>query len=236
MAYLPIFLDVTGRKCLVIGGGDIAHRKVISLLEAGAEVMMVSPTVTEALAALVRQGLIRHERREYAASDMEGAAVVYAATDNIGLHQRLYEEAAGSGIPINVADVPALCTFIAPAVLTRGSLKIAVSTSGASPSMAKRIVEQLERLFGPEYGVVLEVMRAARRHLKTVEPNMHARAMKLSVLAASRIPEYLREGDIDALDKILLRDIGVGLEALGVCHILKHEDKKTGPEEAPTAR
>jgi precorrin-2 dehydrogenase/sirohydrochlorin ferrochelatase len=150
MAYLPIFLDVTGRKCLVVGAGDIAQRKVISLLEAGAEVMVVSPTVTEALSALARQGQIRHHRREYAAGDMEGAALVYAATDDAGLHKGLSEEAAARGIPINVADVPALCTFIAPAVLTRGSLKIAVSTGGASPGIAKRIVKQLERQFGPE--------------------------------------------------------------------------------------
>src|ERR1019366_9965092 len=153
MAYLPIFLDVTGSRCLVIGGGEIAARKVASLLEAGADVVVVSPSLVEALAELARHGRIQHMKRKYAPGDMAGAALVYAATDDANLHQRLHADARERGIPINVADVPALCTFITPAVLTRGSLKIAVSTDGASPAMTKRIIKRLERLFGPEYGL-----------------------------------------------------------------------------------
>src|SRR5579872_3437819 len=191
MAYLPIFLDLTGRKCVVVGGGDVAARKVTALLDARADVLVVSPEVNATLADFARNRSIRHLKRDYAQGDMEGAGLVFAATDDSALHQRLYAEARGRGIPINVADVPNLCTFISPAVLTRGALKIAVSTGGASPGMAKRIVEQLERLFGPEYGVTLEIMRAARHHLKSTEPSIQTRATKLTALAASRIPEYL---------------------------------------------
>ena len=235
MAYLPIFLDVSGRRCLVIGGGEVAARKVASLLEAGADVLVVSPSLVEALTELAFQGRIQHMKREYAAGDMADAALVYAATDDTELHQRLHAEARGRAIPINVADVPALCTFIAPAVLTRGSLKIALSTEGASPAMAKRIIKRLERLFGPEYGLALEVLRAARHHLKSTEPDLRTRATKLRALAASRIPEYLRTGDFDAVEKIIRRRIGVGLEALGLSSI-RSRAATSGAEDTPTAR
>ena len=235
MAYLPIFLDLTGRRCLVIGGGEVAARKVPSLLAARADVMVVSPSLVDALADLARQGRIRHMKRGYEAGDMAGAALVYAATDDAELHQRLYAEARDREIPINVADVPALCTFITPAVLTRGPLQIAVSTEGASPAMAKRIIERLERLFGPEYGLALDVLRAARHHLKSTEPDIRTRAAKLTALAASRIPEYLRKGDIDALEKVLLRQLGVGLDDLGLSSI-RARATETASEETPTVR
>ncbi len=200
MAYVPIFLDVTGRRCLVVGGGEVAARKVVSLLDAGAEVTVVSPSLVDELRDLARERRIRYLNRAYEAGDMAGAALVYAASDDAQLHKRLHDEARAHRIPINVADAPELCTFIAPAVVTRGSLKIAVSTEGASPAMARRIRRRLERLFGPEYGLALEVLRAARNHLKANEPDIRIRATKLTALAAARIPEYLRKGDIDAVD------------------------------------
>ena len=236
MAYLPIFLDLTGRKCLVVGGGEVAARKVASLLEAGAEVLVISPVVTPALASLAEQGTIRYQPRKCVQGDMAGMVLVYAATDDPDLHQRLYAEARGRGIPINVADVPALCTFIAPAVLSRGALKIAVSTSGASPGMAKRIVDQLGGLFGPEYGLALEILRAARHHLKSVEPNLQTRAMKLTTLAASRIPQHLSDGEVEAVNKILLRSIGVDLQALGLGRFLSQGDGQPGPDQTAPAR
>lgn len=215
MAYLPIFLDLTGRRCLVVGGGEVAARKVANLLEVGAEVALVSPTLIDSLAALAHAGRVMYIARRYEAGDMNGAALVYAATNDVALHERLYVEAHASSIPINVADVPSLCTFIVPATMTRGSLQIAVSTAGASPAMAKRIVAHIERMFGPEYGLALEVLRAARLHLQATEPDLRIRAAKLTALAASRIPEYLRKGNLDALDRKLMRAIGVGLDALG---------------------
>ncbi len=216
MAYLPIFLDLTGRRCVVVGGGDVAARKVASLLEAGAEVVVLSPALVDALAELAREGRIIHIDRAYEAGDIAGAALVYAATDDAELHRRIHDEARAHGIPINVVDVPSLCTFITPAVMSRGSLKIAVSTQGASPAMAKRIIARIERLFGPEYGFALEVLRAARHHLQASEPNIAIRAKKLTALAAARIPEYLRNSDLDAVEEILRREIGVGLEMPGL--------------------
>jgi precorrin-2 dehydrogenase/sirohydrochlorin ferrochelatase len=179
-------------------------------------VTVVSPSLIDELQDLARERRIRHLNRTCEAGDMAGAALVYAASDDAQLHKRLHDEACERGIPINVADAPELCTFIAPAVVSRGSLKIAVSTEGASPAMARRIRRRLERLFGPEYGLALEVLRAARIHLKANEPDIRVRAKKLTALAAARIPEYLRKDDIDAVDEIVRGEIGVGLDALGL--------------------
>lgn len=232
MAYLPIFLEVAGRRCVVVGGGEVAARKVQSLLDAGAAVTVIAPSIVDAIAQHARAGRIIYMQRAYEAGDIAGAALVYAATDDAELHRRLYDEARAGGIPLNVADVPSLCTFIMPSVLTRGALQIAVSTGGASPAMAKRIIERLGRLFGAEYGLALEVLRAARNHLKAHEPNIQVRARKLTALAAARIPELLRKGDIDAVEEIMRREIGIGLEACGLTSIAIHaaasaEDAKT---------
>jgi precorrin-2 dehydrogenase len=234
MAYLPIFLDVSGRRCVVIGGGEVAARKVASLVEAGAKVIVVSPSVVDELSALARAGRIEHIERDYKDGDVAGAALAYAATNDAQLHQRLYVEARDRGIPLNVADVPTLCTFIAPAVMRRGSLTIAVSTDGASPAMAKRIVKRLERLFGAEYGAALEVLRAARRHLQASEPNFRIRAQKLTALATSRIPEYLRKGDLAAVEEIIRREIGVDLDMPGLDGVVRANGRTTA--ENPIAR
>lgn len=235
MAYVPIFLDVTGARCLVIGGGEVAARKVTTLLDAGAMVTVVSPFIIDALALLVREGRIDYLARAYAPGDMTGAMLVYAATDDPELHQRLHAEAHARGILLNVADEPALCAFIAPAVLARGPLQIAVSTGGASPAMAKRIVQRLGRLFGHEYAVALEVMRAARLHLKANEPDIKRRTKKLTALAAAGIPEYLRKGDLEGVEKVLRRQMGVGLDDLGLSSI-RSRAFGAGDEATPTVR
>lgn len=216
MGYLPIFLDVTTRPCLVVGGGGVAQRKVESLLEAGASVTVVSPSLTPELERYLRQGTIRHLARPYAEGDMTGAALVYCATGDPALGRALHAEALGLGIPINVADLPELCTFIVPAVVHRGRLGIAVSTSGTSPAMAKRIRRRLERLFGPEYGLALEVLGAARQRLRETEPDAGERARRLGALALSGLAQYLRRGEFEAADRLVQRHAGTGLAELGI--------------------
>src|SRR5208282_284919 len=155
MGYIPIFLDVTGRECVVVGGGEVAARKVESLLEAGAHVTVVSPRLSPPMSAIVAREPITHVAREYERGDIRGCVLVYAATDDPNLHRDLAAEARALGIPINVADVPDLCTFIAPAVVKRGALQIAISTSGASPAFAARLRSELEHQFGTEYALIL---------------------------------------------------------------------------------
>jgi precorrin-2 dehydrogenase/sirohydrochlorin ferrochelatase len=218
MGYTPIFLDVTGRQCMVVGGGEVAVRKVESLLEVGAHVTVVSPRLSPSMEAIVARGLATHLARDYARGDIGGCALVYAATDDPKLHRELAAEARALGIPINVADVPELCTFIAPAVVKRGALQIAISTAGASPAFAARLRRELEDQFGAEYALTLDVLRAARRKLHADEIDPAERMRRLSGLANSALPDAIALGDVDAIERILATHLGagVGLARLGI--------------------
>jgi precorrin-2 dehydrogenase len=218
MAYIPIFLDVTGRECVVVGGGEVAARKVESLLEAGARVTVVSPQLSPSLESLAANGSITHIARDYQRGDILGCVLVYAATDDRKLHRELAVEARALGIPVNVVDVPELCTFIAPAVVKRGALQIAISTGGASPAFAARLRRELEDRFGTEYARTLEVLRAARRRLHADEIDPAERMRRLKDLANSALPDAIAAGDVAAIDRILATHLGdgVSLAALGL--------------------
>jgi precorrin-2 dehydrogenase / sirohydrochlorin ferrochelatase len=218
MGYIPIFFDVTGRQCVVVGGGEVAARKVESLLEAGACLTVVSPRLSPSLQAAVARGLVTHIARDYAPGDIRGSVLVYAATDDPKLHRELAAEARTLGIPINVVDVPELCSFIAPAVVKRGALQIAISTGGASPAFAARIRRELEDRFGAEYALTLELMRAARRRLHAEEIAPAERMRRLTELANSALPDAIAAGDVAAVERILAAHLGegVGLEQLGI--------------------
>ena len=218
MGYIPIFFDVTGRPCIVIGGGEVAARKVESLIEAGARVTVVSPRLSPPLQAAVDRGLVTHIARDYAPGDIKGCVLVYAATDDPKLHRELAAEARTLGIPINVADVPELCSFIAPAVVKRGALQIAISTSGASPAFAARIRRELDDRFGAEYALTLDLMRAARRRLHADEIAPVERMRRLTDLANSALPDAIAAGDVAAVERILAAHLGegVGLAQLGI--------------------
>src|SRR5271169_81003 len=223
MGYIPIFFDVTGRPCVVIGGGEVAARKVESLLEAGARVTVVSPRLSPSLQAAVARGLVTHIARDYAPGDIKGCVLAYAATDDPKLHRELAAEARTLGIPINVADVPELCSFIAPAVVKRGALQIAISTSGASPAFAARLRHELEDQFGPEYALTLDVLRAARQRLHAGETDPADRMRRLKDLANSALPDAIAVGDVAAIERILAAHLGdgVGLAALGLARAME---------------
>lgn len=219
MGYIPIFLDVTGRRCVVVGGGEVAARKVESLLAAGAHVTVVSPSLAApTLAAAMDRRLVTHIAREYRRGDIAGCALAYAATDDRDLHRALADEARALGIPLNVVDVPELCSFIAPAVVKRGSLQIAISTEGAAPAFAARLRRELEKQFGIEYGIALIVLRAARRRLHGGELDPALRMRRLKDLAESRLIEVIAARDLAELDRILATHLGdgVSLAALGI--------------------
>ena len=218
MRYLPIFLAVSGRECVVVGGGEVAVRRVESLLEAAAHVTVVSPHLSSAMEAIVARGLVIHLDRRYQRGDITGSALVYAATDDSKLHRELASEARALGIPINVADVPELCTFIAPAVVKRGELQIAISTSGASPAFAARLRRTLEQQFGAEYALTLEVLRAARRRLHADEIDPADRMRRLKDLANSELPDAIGACDVAAIERILEAHLGEGvnLARLGI--------------------
>ncbi len=161
-----VVLNLRGRRCVVVGGGTVGERKVAGLLDHGASVTVISPRVTPRLAEWARQGRLVLEEREYRPGDLDGAFLVFAATDDPEINGRVFEEAEARGLPANVADDPARCSFYLPAVVARGDLTVAVSTGGKSPALARRIRERLEGEFGPEYAAWLDILGEVRAWLR----------------------------------------------------------------------
>ena len=158
MDYFPICLQVAGRSCIVIGGGRVAERKVKSLLAYGARVNVISPELTDELVLLQKQEQIDWLDRPYREGDLGGAFLVIAATDDPVVQDQVFGEAEKNNTLLNVADVPDRCNFILPATARSGDLSISVSTAGKSPALAGKLRREIEGLFGPEYGVLLDVL------------------------------------------------------------------------------
>ena len=162
----PVTLDLAGRPCLVVGGGQVAERKVAGLVDAGARVTVVSPVLSRGLLALANDGRFGWWPREYAAGDAAGFFLVMIATDDGAVNDAVAAEARARGALVNCADDPARCDFILPAVVRRGPVTVAVSTGGASPFMARLVREEIEALLPEHYAALTEVVADARRVLR----------------------------------------------------------------------
>jgi nitrate/nitrite transport system substrate-binding protein len=187
--YYPVFLDLEHKRCLVVGGGAMAERKVQGLLAAKTDVVVVSPSLTNALRRWATAGAIHHLSRTFGDADVKGCALVIAATDRVEVNARVATAARRRGVWVNVVDTPAACDFIAPSVVRHGELQIAISTGGNSPTMAKRLRNTLEQLIGPEYGALVDVLgrlRAAMR--RRGEPPDVRQAMFEGLVEASGLP------------------------------------------------
>lgn len=166
MGYYPIFLEMAGRACVVIGGGAVAQRKVEGLLAAGASVTVISRSLGARLASLAAEGKIRHVGRDLAAGDLAGYQLAFVATDDGEMNAAACREGRERGVWVNVADDPARCDFLLPAVLRRGQLVVAVGTGGASPALTRAIREELEAYFTEDYAALVEVVGEVRRELR----------------------------------------------------------------------
>ena len=168
MGYYPVLLDLAGRRCVMVGGGIIAGRRVDGLLTAGARVTVISPRLTRTLAALAAEGRIDHEAREYRAGDLDGADLAFVATDAGEVNAAVAREARARGVWINAADDPARCTFILPALVRRGDLTVAVATGGSSPALARAIREELETYLTDDYATLAAIAAEARREVRAL--------------------------------------------------------------------
>ena len=193
-AYYPMFADLEGRRCVVIGGGVVAQRKVTMLLRCGARVTVVSPDITNRLSAYAKQGRIQHISRRARPTDVRGAWLVYAATDDQRINEQVYRTATQLRIFTNVVDQKPLCSFIAPAIFTRGSLTIAVSTGGASPSLSKTIRDELAQRVGTEYVPLLRLLGALRPIAKRRLPEYRDRKRYFDQLVKGRVVDLIRAG------------------------------------------
>lgn len=211
MKYYPVFLDVRGKRCVVVGGGEVAQRKVEVLLKAGAYVEVISPDITEKLARWKEEGRIKYIKKSYAPGDLKGAFLVIASTDSNETNRKVASECQSSNIPVNVVDDPEKCTFILPSIVERGDLLIAISTSGSSPALSKRIRQELEGIYGDEYAQFLDIMRKIRLSiLKNPERSISMEDI-LNRLMESRIIELLKKGDRERTREIMKDIVGSDL-------------------------
>lgn len=193
MKYYPVFLDLKGKSCLVAGGGRVAERKTRSLLAAGAEVVCVSEKFTPGILQLARKKkiLLRKEilsPRSFSGGRLKGFFLVFGATSSSAVNAGIFKACRKKNILVNAADDVEHCNFIAPAILSRGLLTIAVSTGGASPTLAKRIKARLEELFGPEYALFLSFMARER---KSILARVATPGKRKKIFAEMTAPEIL---------------------------------------------
>ncbi|MFB9327263.1 bifunctional precorrin-2 dehydrogenase/sirohydrochlorin ferrochelatase [Paenibacillus aurantiacus] len=162
--YYPLYLDLYGKRCIVVGGGQIAERKTRGLIEGGADrVTIISPIVTPGLAKMAELGSIRWERREYQEKDVTGATLVFAATDSRTVNEKIVRDGRAAGALLNQADEAADGDFIVPAAVRRGAMLLSVSTGGMSPTLAMRIRGELERRYGEPYAWWIERLGELRK-------------------------------------------------------------------------
>ncbi len=206
--FFPVFLNLKDKLCIVIGGGKVAERKVENLLKTSAKVRVISPEITPVLKRLFEEGRIEWENRAYQKGDLGSAWLVIAATNNPEVQKEVYQEAEEKHIFCNVVDVPELCSFIVPSVIRRGMLNIAISTSGGSPAVARRLRETLENFIGEEYEIYLELMKNLRKQILGLNLLTEEKEKKLQKLALAPIPRYIKYRDFELL-KIIIEKEGL---------------------------
>lgn len=214
MAMYPISLRLGGRRCSVVGGGRVAERKVISLLAAGARVLVISPQLTDHLAELAEQGRIDVLLRPYADGDLERAELAFAATDSEHVNLQVCREAERRGIWVNDAMSPERSTFHIPAVLSRGELQIAVSTGGAGPLLSRRIRDELALTYGENYARYVQFIGMLRQHLGSLDMTAEERrrVYERVIDDRHRFMELLeRISTARELDELVLRTLGESL-------------------------
>ncbi len=202
-AYYPAFLNLEGKLCVVIGGGRVAERKIKSLLECGARVRVISPEATAGIEKLSEEGKLILEKRIYQKGDLEGAWLVVAATSDPRVQKGVFEEAESRRIFCNVVDVPEKCSFIVPSVIRRGELCIAISTSGASPALARRIRERLEKEFDSSWESHVKLMKHIRKEVLSSELSLKERELKLKKLALVPFYSYFKRKEYSIIKSIL---------------------------------
>lgn len=200
MRYYPAYLDLRERPCVVVGGGVVAERKALSLLEAGADVTIISPALTPKLQELSGSGKITHFPKNFDEEDLSGAYLVIAATDSPEENTRAAHACKKKQVLVNSAAPPEEGSFIVPSVVERGELLISVSTSGVSPAMSRKIRQELEERYGPEYDLFLGKLAAVRARILDEIPDEDSRRRIFQAIVDSDIIDLLRQGNVHEAD------------------------------------
>jgi len=164
-SYFPLYLDISNKLCIVLGGGKVAERKTLALLKYNARVRVISPNITRRLSELASECKIEVRTRDYRSGDLRGATLVFAATSNKKINKNIKEESEKKGIQVNVVDNPDLCTFIVPSVIKKDDIQIAISTSGRLPLLSKKLRKDISRYITNDYLRYLKILGNFRRYL-----------------------------------------------------------------------
>ena len=200
MKYYPAYLDLRERPCLVIGGGAVAERKALALLEAGAAVTIVSPALTSKLHELSDSGKISYLQKQYEENDLSGPFLVIAATDSAEVNTLVASACRKKHVLVNVATPPEESNFIVPSVVERGDLLIAISTSGTSPALAKKVRQDIEERYGAEYEIFLEKLSAIRKRVLEEVPDESKRRQVFQAIVDSDVIDLIRQGKTHAAE------------------------------------
>ncbi len=198
-----ISLNLKYKKCLVVGGGKVAERKVRSLLECRALVYLVSPGVVPELSSMAAEGLLNYRQGSYKSSDLDDMFLVFGATGEEEVNRQIAEDCSRRNLIVNIVDDPAKCNFYVPATVRRGPLTIAVSTGGKSPLLARKIREELELVYGPQYGDFLEILGAFREEILKNITDPEKKKKKLEDLVSNEILSMLRKGRLEQAKEML---------------------------------
>jgi uroporphyrin-III C-methyltransferase / precorrin-2 dehydrogenase / sirohydrochlorin ferrochelatase len=203
MDFLPIFLNLKGERCVIVGGGDVAARKVALLLSAGAKVTVVAPALGATMSEIVAGKKVTYAQAEFQPEDLGGCALVFAATNDVAINRKIFESAKERRIPVNVVDHPELCSFIMPSIIDRSPVVAAVSTGGASPVLARLIRARLETLIPAGYGRLAKLMARFRNKVKGHFRNSPQRRRFWEEVVQGPIAEQVFSGQEDAAHKAL---------------------------------
>jgi len=190
----PVFVDISGKRCLVVGGGSVALRKIRTLVECGAKVRVVSPAAAAEIRRLASDGLVAWEEKKFVPRDLDGVFMAFAATDDTGKNRQIIQACKNKDVPVNAADDPEACDFFVPSVVRRRGLCVAIGTGGRSPLLAGRLRNELEGMIPEEYGEFLEILGEQREKLKKEVPDREKRKKIFEALVYSDILELLRAG------------------------------------------
>jgi precorrin-2 dehydrogenase/sirohydrochlorin ferrochelatase len=212
MKYYPVHLDMTNKRCVVVGGGDIAERKVERLLECGAQVTVVSKSLTPVLKARKKTGQMDHIDIDYEDQALDGAFMVIGATDRNDVNERISKEAMARGLLVNIVDDPDRCNFILPSLVQQGDLSIAISTGGKSPALAKKLRKELEKQYGPEYQTLLVIMGVLRKRILARDQRVADNKAVFEDLVHSDILQAIREKDRGRVNTIIRDLTGISMD------------------------
>jgi precorrin-2 dehydrogenase/sirohydrochlorin ferrochelatase len=223
MSYYPIFVDLKDKKVVVVGGGNVAQRKIDTLLQCGADVYIISRELSPELQKRLEEGKIKLLGRRFSKGYLQDAFLIIASTDDSKLNRRVSSVARDMGILVNVVDLPADSNFIVPSVVKRGDLLIAISTSGKSPAMAKRIREGLSGQFGTEYKDFLLLMGRLRKEILSKCLSQEDNSRIFHELVDSTILESIRRKDWKEIASNLERILEIRISPEDVINYIKVE-------------